>query len=41
MELLFCLGFALGLCRYTVSRKFWEAFPGGMPYITINLKGGS
>lgn len=35
MDELVCLALALKLCSYGLGREFWDAFPGGMPYITV------
>jgi len=37
MELLFCLGIGVGLVEYCMPREMWNIFPGGMPYLVINL----
>ena len=36
---LVCLGLATGMVTYAASRKNWNMFPGGMPYITIDTEG--
>ena len=37
MEALFCLGMGLGIVKYCMPREMWGAFPGGMPYLEIDL----
>lgn len=37
MELLVCLGIAIGKVSYTLPREDWKLLPGGMPYIVIDL----
>ena len=39
MEQLICLGIALKMVRYLLPREVWEALPGGVPYIAINVNG--
>lgn len=35
---LLCLGMAIGACQFTIKQPdLWRMFPGGMPYITINI----
>ncbi len=36
VDMLVCLGLAANKISYTLPREFWEALPGGMPYITVN-----
>lgn len=36
MQELVVLGIALGMVEYCMPRDMWDAFPGGMPYITID-----
>lgn len=36
MDFLFCLGFAAGKARWLLDRAMWRAFPGGMPYVSVN-----
>lgn len=36
MEALFCLGIAAGKARWLADRDMWSAFPGGMPYVSVN-----
>ncbi len=38
MELLVCLGIGLGYVRYCLPREMWSALPGGVPYISVDLK---
>lgn len=38
MEQLVCLGIAIGKVKYNLPREAWGAFPGGVPYITIDIK---
>jgi len=39
MEMLVCLGIAIEKAGYCLSdRDLWQAFPGGMPYIWIDLE---
>lgn len=37
MDQLFTLGIALGLAKWQLPREMWEALPGGMPYVQVNL----
>lgn len=37
MEMLVCMGIALGLVRYSMPKELWAILPGGMPYIEIDL----
>lgn len=37
MEALFALGIGLGYARWLLPRVMWSAFPGGMPYVAVNL----
>jgi hypothetical protein len=37
MEQLFTLGIALGLAQWQLPRDMWDIFPGGMPYVSVNL----
>ena len=37
MEQLFQLGIGLGLAKYLMPKDVWCAFPGGMPYIVIDV----
>jgi hypothetical protein len=39
VELLMCLGLALGMVSYTFPRKLSPALPGGVPYFTVDLNG--
>lgn len=34
-EQLLTLGIALGLMEYTIPKTFWDALPGGMPYVRV------
>jgi len=36
MEQLCQLGEAIGMVSYPMPREFWDALPGGMPYIVID-----
>jgi hypothetical protein len=38
MDQLYILGNACGFAKFNMPREFWTAFPGGLPYIIINLK---
>jgi hypothetical protein len=40
-DALFCLGQALGICKYCLPREFWSIMPGGMPYFIIDFDGFS
>lgn len=33
---LVCLGIAIGAVKFLLTREFWQCFPGGMPYLTID-----
>lgn len=35
MAILFGLGIAAGLAKWTLPKDMWSSFPGGMPYVTI------
>ena len=37
VDVLVCLGIASGLVSFPLPREMWSIFPGGMPYITVNL----
>jgi len=37
MEQLVCLGIAIGKVSYNLPREMWLAFPGGMPYVRIEV----
>jgi hypothetical protein len=37
MEILFCLGIALGVAEWSLPRDLWEALPGGMPYVAVKV----
>lgn len=38
---LVCLGLAIGAVEFCFKqRELWQVFPGGMPYLTINLQKG-
>lgn len=39
MDMLFVLGIAIGAVEYQLPRDFWHVFPGGVPYVTIDLAG--
>ena len=38
MEQLLCMGIGLDVAGYCAPRAMWAAFPGGMPYVWINIK---
>ncbi len=38
MEQLFQLGLALKLAKWQLPREMWKMFPGGMPYVVVNLE---
>lgn len=38
MEQLVCLGIAIEKVKYTLPREMWSIFPGGVPYVVINMK---
>jgi hypothetical protein len=35
LESLFCLGIAAGKAKWLMPRDMWDAFPGGMPYVSV------
>ena len=35
MEMLFCLGMAIGKVKSCVNRSMWEILPGAMPYYVV------
>lgn len=35
MDQLICLGLAIGKVEFLMPKEYWEALPGGMPYIKI------
>lgn len=37
MEHLLCLGIAMDLAKWLMPRETWSAFPGGMPYVLVNV----
>ena len=37
MDQLFALGIGLGLARWQLPRDMWEALPGGMPYVVVDV----
>lgn len=37
MEQLFCLAIGLGLAKWLGPRDMWDVFPGGMPYVVIDI----
>lgn len=37
VDVLVCLGIASGLVSFLLPREMWGIFPGGMPYVTVNL----
>ena len=37
MDQLFMLGIALGMAYYLLPRELWQAFPGGVPYVTVKV----
>ncbi len=37
MEALFALGIATGIVRWMLPRELWGSFPGGMPYVQVDL----
>lgn len=37
MDRLFQLGMGLGIARYLMGRDMWQAFPGGMPYVSVSV----
>ncbi|WP_299076193.1 hypothetical protein [uncultured Paraglaciecola sp.] len=37
MEQLFVLGIAAGLAKWLMPRDMWSAFPGGMPYVSVDV----
>lgn len=38
VDALFCLGKAIGVVKYIPEeRRLWASFPGGMPYVIIDL----
>lgn len=39
MDMLFQLGIGLGMASWLGGRELWEAFPGGMPYVSVTLPG--
>ena len=39
MEALFVLGIAIGKVSYAVPREKWNMFPGGVPYLVVDLEG--
>lgn len=38
MEQLFVLGMAIDKAKFVLPRSLWEALPGGMPYIVIDVE---
>lgn len=36
LDMLVCLGRAIGALEFVLQRDLWKALPGGMPYIVIN-----
>lgn len=38
VELLMCLGTAIGRVAYCLPREIWGALPGGMPYFVVKKK---
>lgn len=41
-DMLICLGIAIGAVKFLLAREFWQCFPGGMPYVVVDLqKGGA
>lgn len=37
MEALFVLGIGLGLAKWALPREMWDALPGGMPYVIVEM----
>jgi len=37
MELLVCLGIAIGKVKYNLPKEDWSMLPGAMPYIIVDL----
>lgn len=37
MNALLCMGIGLDLCAWVMPRDFWHVFPGGMPYVVVNV----
>jgi hypothetical protein len=37
MERLFQLGIGLGIARWLLPRDMWDAMPGGMPYVVVDV----
>lgn len=37
MEALFVLGMAIGKVSYCTPREMWKIFPGGMPYMVVDV----
>lgn len=37
MNELFCLGIGLGIARFLMPREMWSVFPGGMPYVSVDV----
>lgn len=38
MEELLVLGIGLGLANWLMPRQMWSIFPGGLPYVVLNLE---
>ena len=36
MDMLFCLGMAIGAVEYCTPRDLWAMLPGGMPYLKVS-----
>lgn len=36
MDMLVCLGVAIGVVSFPLDRQFWPTLPGGMPYVVVD-----
>ncbi len=39
-DMLICLGIAIGAVKFLLAREFWQCFPGGMPYVVVDIQKG-
>jgi hypothetical protein len=39
VEMLLCLGMALGMVKCLVPRDMWKVLPGGLPYYVVDVNG--
>lgn len=37
-DMLVCLGIAIGAVKFLLAREFWQCFPGGMPYVVVDIQ---